>query len=128
MPDKIDDYAFDRDKEYREIADRMYNIDYKGLLVQGFMSFVAGMIASFLTYVTSGLTGYTLVAVFAATFLPNLGLKVTAEYIKKRALIQGLKEGYKEGRKDSDINDSTMSRLITWANIYNVLNSASFVR
>ncbi len=124
--DCIDDPALNAHEYYKGIADDMYNVDYHGVIVQGILSFLAASVASVSTYLVTNTGVWVALLVFMATFVPNISIKVLAEYLKKRALVQGLREGYREGREDIHLlNTGAFFSYLRW---YRLLNSASFIR
>lgn len=122
----LDDIAFEKDTEFEKIASELFEVDKNGILLQGVLSLLIASTASVGSNVAAGVDTSTTVLIFVISFLPNFGLKVVAELIKKRALVRGMREGYKKGRKDGLLNDSTYSRLTKWSQVYKLLESATF--
>jgi len=119
-----DDIALAKTQEFEQIASELFEVDRNGIALQGFLSVLIASTASIGSHLTAGVGAETALLVFLITFLPNFGLKVLAEYIKKRALVRGMKQGYKKGRKDSLLSDT--QELVKWARVYRVLESATF--
>jgi len=123
---KIDDIALEKNNEFEKIASELFEVDKNGIILQGALSFLIAGIASLGSRIATGLTLETAVFIFFVTFLPNFSLKVLAELIKKRALVRGMREGYKKGRKDGILEDSYYHNLKRWAEVYKMLESATF--
>jgi len=126
MTEDIDDIALERNNEYENIASELFEVDKSGILLQGIMSVMIASIASIGSNLAAGVGMTTTILIFVISFLPNFGLKVIAELIKKRALVKGLRQGYKKGRKDGLLNDTAYLRLQKWSNVYKMLESATF--
>jgi len=124
--DDLRDVAFEKDNEFEKIASELFEVDKNGILLQGLLSLMIASTASIGSNVAAGVGLGTTVMIFVITFLPNFGLKVVAELIKKRALVRGMREGYKKGRKDGLLNDSAYMRLTRWSQVYKMLESATF--
>ena len=120
MNDKLDDDALMRTQDFEKVADELFEVDRTGIIIQGVMSLMVALIASIGSHLTTDLQPIAVVLVFFVTFLPNFGLKVLAEYIKKRSLVKGLQRGYTEGRKDGLLDDVQISK------VYLALDSACF--
>jgi len=123
---EFEDEALNRNKDFERIAEELFEIDRTGIILQGGMSFVVASVASTGSYIITELDPAAALLVFLITFLPNFGLKVLAEYIKKRSLVEGLQRGYTKGRKDSLLSDSDMTDIYRWAKVYLTLDSACF--
>lgn len=121
-----DDEAFMKTQDFEDIAEELFEVDRTGIIIQGIMSVLVALIASIGSYFTTDLQPVALVFVFLVTFLPNFGLKVLAEYIKKRSLVKGLQRGYKEGRKDGLLDDVQVDNFYKWLKVYLALDSACF--
>lgn len=126
MKDEVEDNALERNKDFERIAEELFEVDRTGIVLQGAMSLLVASVASIGSYIVTDLDPVASLLVFFITFLPNFGLKVLAEYIKKRSLVQGLQRGYKKGRKDSLLSDSEMTDIYRWAKVYLTLDSACF--
>lgn len=126
--DNIDDEALEQSERLDRIASELFEVDKKGIALQGALSLFVASAASISSYFAASLDPVIVLLVFAATFLPNFGVKVIAEYIKKRALVEGMKQGYVEGRKDSALSDSAYTQMAGWIKVYNALNSATMWR
>ena len=126
--DVFNDDALEQSERFENIASELFEVDRSGIFLQGFLSLMIASTASIGSYLATGLEPYTAVLIFVVTFLPNFGLKVVAEYIKKRALVKGMKQGYVEGRKDSALNKSAITEMARWARVYIALNSATLWR
>lgn len=126
MTEEIDDLALERNNEFENVASELFEVDKSGIALQGLMSILIASTASIGSNLAAGVGGTTTILIFIISFLPNFGLKVIAELIKKRALVRGLRQGYKKGRKDSLINNSSYVRLQKWSNVYKLLESATF--
>jgi len=124
--DDLGDVAFEKDNQFEKIASELFEVDKNGILLQGLLSLMIASTASIGSNVAAGVGLGTTVMIFVITFLPNFGLKVVAELIKKRALVRGMREGYKKGRKDGLLNDSAYMRLTRWSQVYKMLESATF--
>lgn len=124
----FDDAALEQSERFENIASELFEVDRSGIILQGFLSLLIASTASIGSYLATGLEPYMVVLIFMVTFLPNFGLKVVAEYIKKRALVKGMKQGYVEGRKDSALNKSAMTQMAKWARVYIALDSATLWR
>lgn len=124
--DEVEDVAFEKDNEFEKIASELFEVDKNGIALQGILSLLIASTASIGSNLAAGVDTQTTILIFIVTFLPNFGLKVVAELIKKRALVRGMREGYKKGRKDGLLNQPTYSRLIKWAQVYKMLESATF--
>lgn len=123
--DDVDD-ALEQDRKFEDIAEELFEVDRSGIALQAALSFLIASTASLGSYLVSGVSPGAATAIFLITFLPNIGLKVIAEFIKKRAFVRGSRQGYKAGRKDSLLSDSNMAAMKKWARVYNVLESATF--
>ena len=126
MNDKLDDDALMRTQDFEKVADELFEVDRTGIIIQGVMSLMVALIASIGSHLTTDLQPIAVVLVFFVTFLPNFGLKVLAEYIKKRSLVKGLQRGYTEGRKDGLLDDVQISNFFRWMKVYLALDSACF--
>ena len=126
MNDKIDDEALMKTQDFEKIADELFEVDRTGIIIQGVMSLMVALIASIGSYLTTDLDIVAVVFVFMVTFLPNFGLKVLAEYVKKRSLVKGLQRGYTEGRKDGLLDDMQINNFFKWMKVYLTLDSACF--
>lgn len=124
--DDFEDLALDKNKDFERIAEELFEVDRTGIIIQGVMSLLVASVASLGSHVIGSVDPMTAVLVFLVTFLPNFGLKVIAEYIKKRSLVKGLQRGYKEGRKDSLLSDTQVVDFYKWARLYLTLESATF--
>lgn len=120
------DEAFVKTQDFEDIADELFEVDRTGILLQGVMSLMVASVASISSYLATGIDPFAIILVFIVTFLPNFGLKVLAEYIKKRSLVKGLQRGYKEGRKDGLLDDVQVSNFYKWLKVYLALDSACF--
>lgn len=126
MNDEIDDEALMKTQDFEDIAEELFEVDRTGIIIQGVMSLMVALIASIGSYFTTDLQTVAVVFVFLITFLPNFGLKVLAEYIKKRSLVRGLQRGYTEGRKDGLLDDVQVADFYKWLKVYLALDSACF--
>jgi len=122
----FEDVALDKDKDFEKIAEELFEVDRAGIIIQGAMSFLVASVASIGAHIAAGVSPSASVIVFLITFIPNFGLKVLAEYIKKRSLVKGLQRGYKQGRKDSLLDDTKVTDFYKWARLYLTLESATF--
>lgn len=126
MSEDIDDLAFERNEEFDDIASELFEVDKSGVLLQGIMSVLIATTASISSYFAANVSVINTVFIFILTFLPNFGLKVIAELIKKRSLVKGMRKGYKKGRKDSILDESAIIRMKKWSEYYKMLESATF--
>jgi len=126
MSEEFDDLALEKNNEFEEVASELFEVDKSGILLQGIMSVLIASTASISSHFAADVTAINTLFIFILTFLPNFGLKVIAELIKKRALVRGMRQGYKKGRKDSIINDKSYIRLRKWSSVYKMLESATF--
>lgn len=122
----IDDEAFMKTQDFEDIADELFEVDRTGIMLQGLMSFMVASVASIGSYLITGIDPFAVIMVFMITFLPNFGLKVLAEYIKKRSLVKGLQRGYTAGRKDGLLEDTRVTDFYKWLRVYLALDSATF--
>lgn len=122
----LDDRAFEKDNQFEQMASELFEVDKSGILLQGVLSLLIASTASIGSNLVAGVGMSTTALVFVISFLPNFGLKVVAELIKKRALVRGMREGYKKGRKDGLVNDTAYARLLKWSQVYKMLESATF--
>lgn len=128
MSEDFNDVALEKSERFEDIASELFEVDRSGIVLQGFLSLLIASTASIGSHLATGLEPYVILLIFTVSFLPNFGLKVVAEYIKKRALVKGMKQGYVEGRKDSALNKSAMTHMAKWARVYTALNSATLWR
>lgn len=126
MNDKLDDDALMKTQDFEKVADELFEVDRTGIIIQGVMSLMVALIASIGSHLTTDLQPIAVVLVFFVTFLPNFGLKVLAEYIKKRSLVKGLQRGYTEGRKDGLLGDVQIHNFFKWMRVYLALDSACY--
>lgn len=128
MTDDLDDIALEKSEEFENIASELFEVDKTGIFLQGVLSFLVAATAALGSNAVTTLSFEAILLIFLVTFLPNFGLKVLAEYIKKRALVRGMKQGYVEGRKDSYISGTNLNQFVRWMKVYKTLNSATLWR
>lgn len=122
------DLALEKNRELENIANELFSVDKKGVLLQGLASVVIAGTSTLIADIIGGVDPKIAFMIFFAVFIPNFGLKVIAEYIKRRALVKGLKKGYKKGRKDSLISEVDYTSLVKWARVYRMIESTTFSR
>lgn len=126
-----DEELMDQRQDFESIAEELYNVDRTGIYLQAVMAAAVSFMASIGSYFAADLGTVAVVLVFIATFVPNLGVKVFAEYVKKRALVKGMRRGYVQGREDSELTGTyigDMKKFVKWFRIYRTVDSMCYAR
>lgn len=126
-----DPEEFLKDREELEyVAENIYEVDHKGIMLNGLIATLGSGLGSLSTYVIGDVSVSLAGLTFIATFTPLFALKVLAEYAKQRAVKEGQIDAYMRGVRESNklniVEVSTPHGL--WLNLYYILNQACYSR